>query len=387
MSWVKALMRDADAQQLKLRLTRAAKALPSTDPRSLSQRELDILRAGLLGAPAGSEGPEGSHVLGHGAVAPAGSEPVPGVAAVGGGSGDDARAGSAVGSTARSAVGSAAGGGDRAGAAFAVSGPGELLIVAPHKTLNDGSGGGEGSEEGSPGWIVGAGARAGQVAPQGVRALGARHGHRGIRVDPASGRLVSVEARGAAARVGGGVGEAHGGPVAGGRGGGPGTPETWMSETLWCDSYMPSPLLRLVVNLRDQHCRFPGCGVPATECDIDHVAPFNEWAPCAEQTVASNLHALCRTHHRAKHREGWRVRRDPTTGRTDWTSRSGQRIAVPAATLPRGCDRLVVAGGVGGGRRVNRSGSGLRIPVRRGIGGTGAGIGTGSGSGESDEPG
>jgi hypothetical protein len=122
-------------------------------------------------------------------------------------------------------------------------------------------------------------------------------------------------------------------------------PATWMSESLASDAYIPSELLRTVVAARDQHCRFPGCSVPATECDIDHVRPFNRWRAAGQQTVAGNLHALCRAHHLAKHEEKWRVRRDPATGRTVWVSRSGARHVVEPATLPVGSDHLIVVTG------------------------------------------
>ncbi|MFN8172393.1 MAG: DUF222 domain-containing protein [Candidatus Nanopelagicales bacterium] len=37
--------------------------------------------------------------------------------------------------------------------------------------------------------------------------------------------------------------------------------------------YLASDLQKLVLRLRDQHCRFPGCSRPAERCEIDHASP------------------------------------------------------------------------------------------------------------------
>lgn len=67
-------------------------------------------------------------------------------------------------------------------------------------------------------------------------------------------------------------------------------------------SYRPPAALDRHVRLRDGTCRFPGCSVPARECDLDHLIPFP-----SGPTSADNLHALCRRHHGLKHEEGWQV--------------------------------------------------------------------------------
>jgi hypothetical protein len=82
-------------------------------------------------------------------------------------------------------------------------------------------------------------------------------------------------------------------------------------------SYRPPPALDRHVRLRDGTCRFPGCAVPATECDLDHLVPFP-----AGSTSAENLHALCRRHHRLKHEDGWQVEPTPDGG-LRWTSPQG----------------------------------------------------------------
>lgn len=82
-------------------------------------------------------------------------------------------------------------------------------------------------------------------------------------------------------------------------------------------SYRPPPALARHVRLRDGTCRFPGCSVPARECDLDHLIPFPEGA-----TSADNLHALCRRHHGLKHEDGWSVQSLPGH-RLRWTSPQG----------------------------------------------------------------
>ncbi|OBA95765.1 hypothetical protein A5662_18550 [Mycobacteriaceae bacterium 1482268.1] len=59
--------------------------------------------------------------------------------------------------------------------------------------------------------------------------------------------------------------------------------------------YRPSAKLAAFVRARDLTCRFPGCRVPASRCDIDHVVPH----PIGP-THASNLVCLCRKHHLLK---------------------------------------------------------------------------------------
>jgi hypothetical protein len=89
-------------------------------------------------------------------------------------------------------------------------------------------------------------------------------------------------------------------------------------------SYRPPAPLARHVRLRDGTCRFPGCAVPARECDLDHLVPFPDGP-----TSAANLHALCRRHHGLKHEGGWRVQavRD---GGLRWTSPLGAQ----ATTYP-----------------------------------------------------
>jgi hypothetical protein len=51
------------------------------------------------------------------------------------------------------------------------------------------------------------------------------------------------------------------------------------------------------VRTRYRTCVFPGCRMPATDCDIDHTVAYQDGGP----TTDCNLAPLCRYHHRAKH--------------------------------------------------------------------------------------
>jgi len=98
-------------------------------------------------------------------------------------------------------------------------------------------------------------------------------------------------------------------------------------------TYRPSAGLAALVAARDTTCTFPGCRIAAERCDLDHIDPFDK-ARCAEQqTTTTNLHPLCRHHHRLKTAGRWRVERDPVTAVTIWHGpgdRTYTRDPVPA---------------------------------------------------------
>ncbi|QFU97701.1 uncharacterized protein KDY119_01200 [Luteimicrobium xylanilyticum] len=102
--------------------------------------------------------------------------------------------------------------------------------------------------------------------------------------------------------------------------------------------YRPGVVLGDLVRTRDTTCTFPGCQVPATRCDLDHVDPFDPRRSTPGQTRADNLHPVCRAHHNAKTHGGWSTHRDPGSGAITWTAPSGHRYTVPARptdpTLP-----------------------------------------------------
>ncbi len=65
--------------------------------------------------------------------------------------------------------------------------------------------------------------------------------------------------------------------------------------------------LRRAIEVRDQHCTFPGCTVPAARCDVDHVVEYVDGG----LTTQANGRLRCPAHNRQR------------PGRTDGTSRAG----------------------------------------------------------------
>lgn len=80
----------------------------------------------------------------------------------------------------------------------------------------------------------------------------------------------------------------------------------------------PSAPIRRFVEDRDITCVFPGCRMPAVECDLDHRV---DWVDGGSTTTA-NLGPLCRHDHRNKHQLGWTYRR-LGDGTYRWTSKLG----------------------------------------------------------------
>jgi hypothetical protein len=65
-------------------------------------------------------------------------------------------------------------------------------------------------------------------------------------------------------------------------------------------------------------CAFPTCRQPSAECDINHEVPWVE----AHRTTVDELGPLCRHHHVAHHRKGWKLKRI-SPGVYQWTSPLG----------------------------------------------------------------
>lgn len=101
-------------------------------------------------------------------------------------------------------------------------------------------------------------------------------------------------------------------------------------RTLGSDRRLAPPDLRRWVQARDQHCRFPGCTVPAIRCEVDHVL---DWAK-GGSTAPGNLQALCQRHHSMKQFTAWRVSLGEG-GVVAWTSPLGQTYtdAAPAPAV------------------------------------------------------
>ncbi|WP_407359690.1 DUF222 domain-containing protein [Microbacterium sp. LBN7] len=88
---------------------------------------------------------------------------------------------------------------------------------------------------------------------------------------------------------------------------------------LTVDRYRPSAELKRHLRARDQRCRFPTCGYPPSDCDIDH----HHDAAHGGATTVENLGHLCRRHHVLKHHSPWHV--EPLgDGTYAWTSPTGR---------------------------------------------------------------
>jgi Domain of unknown function (DUF222) len=95
------------------------------------------------------------------------------------------------------------------------------------------------------------------------------------------------------------------------------------------NGYVPSKALADFVRCRDLTCRWPGCEVPAIDCDIDHSIPYTQGG----KTHAGNLNCKCRTHHLAKTFLGWQEQQ-LADGTLIFTSPAGQTyVTTPGSAL------------------------------------------------------
>jgi hypothetical protein len=85
----------------------------------------------------------------------------------------------------------------------------------------------------------------------------------------------------------------------------------------------PTAAQRRHVQARHSTCTFPGCRMPAVDCDMDHLRPYSEHGV----TATRDLHPACRHDHRGRHIGGWRVQRT-RFGAYLWTSPLGRRYVV-----------------------------------------------------------
>ena len=90
-------------------------------------------------------------------------------------------------------------------------------------------------------------------------------------------------------------------------------------HVLSTDRYRPGKDLKRVLQVRDRHCRFPGCRLAVRICDIDHTVDF----AFGGLTSEDNLAHLCRRHHTLKHESAWTVVQK-SRGVLEWTSPSGR---------------------------------------------------------------
>ena len=84
--------------------------------------------------------------------------------------------------------------------------------------------------------------------------------------------------------------------------------------------YLASDLQKLVIRLRDQYCRFPGCTRPAERCEIDHASPYD----AGGHTDTCNLGPLCKHHHEMKTSVYWHITASARDGSCTWRSPLGR---------------------------------------------------------------
>ena len=83
---------------------------------------------------------------------------------------------------------------------------------------------------------------------------------------------------------------------------------------------VPLPMRR-AIELRDGHCRFPGCERPPKWCEAHHV---RFWTRDNGPTEINNLILACKFHHILVHEYGWNLTFDPTTNTVHVTRPDGR---------------------------------------------------------------
>ncbi|MET0828173.1 MAG: HNH endonuclease signature motif containing protein, partial [Microbacterium sp.] len=102
-------------------------------------------------------------------------------------------------------------------------------------------------------------------------------------------------------------------------------PETGMVLSVGRTRYAPPAALRRLVKWRADRCMGPGCGMPASRCEVDHTISWEDGG----DTALENLAPLCKGHHQVKHHGGWHLRQIPDSGgAVEWTSPAGRRYQV-----------------------------------------------------------
>jgi len=93
--------------------------------------------------------------------------------------------------------------------------------------------------------------------------------------------------------------------------------------------YQPSRALQHLVKVRNARCTAPGCGRPASRCDLDHTVAWDQGGITCECDLAP----LCRHHHRAKQAEGWRLEQ-PEPGVLRWRTPAGRTYTTTPTSYP-----------------------------------------------------
>ena len=90
----------------------------------------------------------------------------------------------------------------------------------------------------------------------------------------------------------------------------------------------PTTNERRHIEARNPTCIFPGCRIPATNCDLDHRIPYSEGGP----TTITHLAPLCpHDHNVIRHRHQWRYQPLPN-GDHQWTSPLGHTYTTNGTT-------------------------------------------------------
>jgi hypothetical protein len=95
-------------------------------------------------------------------------------------------------------------------------------------------------------------------------------------------------------------------------------PDTGMLIDAGTTRRRPNAAQRRWVKARDQVCVFPGCRMPAVDCDLDHIEPHTHDGP----TSTENLAPACRHDHTTHTTLGWTYHRLPN-GDYQWTTKLG----------------------------------------------------------------
>jgi len=95
-------------------------------------------------------------------------------------------------------------------------------------------------------------------------------------------------------------------------------PTTGVVVAIGTTARRPTEAMRRQIQGQHRTCVFPGCRMPAAQCDLDHITAWADGGP----TDTSNLAPLCRHDHTVKHLSRWVYARRPD-GSHRWTSGLG----------------------------------------------------------------
>ncbi len=84
-------------------------------------------------------------------------------------------------------------------------------------------------------------------------------------------------------------------------------------------AHLPTASVDRLVRLRDRHCTFPGCAMPAARCDLDHIVAFNH--NNTERDGAGEPAGVVP--------QAWKVQRS-SEGETVWSAPTGHRYVTTA---------------------------------------------------------